>query len=264
MSRLEELQRGFAAALVDAAAPVPEPLAKRNDRNGETAIRRFNVYRNNVFASLIDVLGGRFPVVGRLVGQDFFRAMARVYVEQDPPRSPVLLRYGAGFPDFVASFAPVNSVPYLADVARLEWAWAIAYHAPDTEPLSLAGLASVGDDAEVTGLRLHPSLQLVGSLYPVVSIWELNAGEDNPASTGLLPEGEDALVLRPYLEVQVRKLPPGGLQFIRALRAEQSIGVAAVTALEAAARFDLAANLAGLMQSGAIVGIIADSSGPDS
>jgi len=255
MPRLEDLQRSFAAALVDAAAPVPVALAK----DGKAAIRRFNVYRNNVYASLIDVLAGRFPVVVRLVGDDFFRALARLYVEQEPPRSPVLLRYGAGFPDFVAGFPPAGSVPYLADVARLEWAWAEAYHAPDAQPLSLAGLAAVGQDAEVMGLRLHPSLHLVGSLYPVVSIWEMNVGSDDPARTRLPPEGEDALVLRPHLEVQVRKLPPGGLHFIQALLAEQSLGAAAMTALAAAPGFELSVNLAGLMQSGAIVGLIPNS-----
>ncbi|MGI8725488.1 MAG: HvfC/BufC N-terminal domain-containing protein [Methyloceanibacter sp.] len=259
MSRLKDLQQSFAAALVDAAAPVPSALAK----NGKTATRRFNVYRNNVYASLIDVLAGRFPVVVRVVGEDFFRALARIYVEQEPPRSPVLLRYGAGFPDFVAGFAPAGSVPYLADVARLEWAWAEAYHATDAQPLSLGSLAAVGQDAEVVGLRLHPSLQLVGSIHPVISIWELNAGRSDQAPTRLPPGGEDALVLRPYLEVQVRKLPPGGLHFIQALRAEQSIGAAAITALEAAPGFDLAANLAGLMQSGAIVGLIPNSAGPN-
>lgn len=255
MSRLEDLQRGFAAALVDAAAPVPEPLAKTGEGSGAPPTRRFNVYRNNLYASLIEVLAGRFPVVVRLVGEDFFRAMARLYVELEPPRSPVLLRYGAGFSDFVDSFPPAETVPYLADVARLEWAWAVSYHSADAEPLSLAGLAAVGNEAEVTGLKLHPSLQLVGSNYPVVSIWERNAREGDPTSTRLPHNGEDALLLRPYLTVEVRRLPPGGIQFIRALKNGQSIGRAAFTAFNAASEFDLAANLAGLMQSGAIVGL---------
>ena len=99
-----ELQQDFAAA----PARRRGRIAGRRLRASPAACRtrRFGVYRNNVYSSLIDVLQARFPVVSRLVGEEFFRAMARVYVEQEPPRSAVLLRYGASFPDFVASFAP--------------------------------------------------------------------------------------------------------------------------------------------------------------
>ncbi|WP_141701617.1 DNA-binding domain-containing protein, partial [Methyloceanibacter marginalis] len=85
-------------------------------RRGKSPSRRFAVYRNNVYASLIDVLGSRFPVSARLVGEEFFRAMARIYVAQTPPASPVLLHYGAEFADFVGTFPPASAVPYLACV----------------------------------------------------------------------------------------------------------------------------------------------------
>jgi hypothetical protein len=251
MRRFADLQREFAGAVLDPEAAVPAPVSRKA---GGVPSRRFGVYRNNVYASLIDVLAGRFPVVARLVGEEFFRAMARIYIEREPPRSAVLIRYGASFPDFFASFAPVASLPYLADLARLEWAWHAAYHAEDAAPLPLAELAGAVDRAEDAVLTLHPSLGVVRSLYPIVSIFELNTqGGDVP--TTRLEGGEDGLVARPRLNVELRLLPPGGASFILALKAEKSLGDAAATALGEAPGFDLEANLAGLIASGAIVGV---------
>jgi hypothetical protein len=245
------LQRAFADAVLDSAAAVPEPVTGKTEGMPS---RRFAVYRNNVYASLIDVLAGRFPVVGRLVGEDFFRAMARAYVAQEPPRSAVLIQYGSSFPAFIASFPPAAAVPYLADMASLEWAWHAAYHAADAAPLPLADLTRVADRAEEAVLTLHPSLAVVRSAYPIVSIFELNtqAGEVHPTR---LEGGEDALIVRPKLEVEIRRLPQGDASFVLALKQQKSLAESASLALHQEPGFDLEANLAGLIASGAIVGV---------
>lgn len=251
MGTATDNEAAFARALLDAEAAVPDGI---EGRGGGRAERRFSVYRNNVHASLVDVLAGRFPVSAKLVGEAFFRAMARIYVAKTPPDSAVLLRYGGGFADFVAGFPPAAPVPYLADVARLEWARHGAYHAADAEPLPQEALAALVPRAERLVLTLHPSLRLVRSDYPVVTIWELAArdGEDEPVR--LPAEGEDALVLRPALEVEVRRLPEGGAVFIQALQDGAQLPEAAVRASAVAPGFDLVASLAGLMRSGAIAG----------
>ena len=251
MSCLADVQRLFAGAVLDTTAAVPAPLTRQA---GGVPSRRFGVYRNNVYAGLVDVLAGRFAVVMRLVGDDFFRAVARVYVEAEPPRSAVLIRYGASFPAFVAAFPPAAAVPYLADVAALEWAWHAAYHAGDAAPMPLADLARAVERAEHAVLSLHPSLGVVRSLYPIVSIFELNTqGGEVPAMR--LQGCEDALVLRPRLKVEVRRLPQGGAPFILALKENRTLGDAAVIAAEEAPEFALETMLAGLIASGAIIGI---------
>jgi hypothetical protein len=233
---------------------VPVEVARKA---GGAPSRRFSVYRNNVYASLMDVLAGRFPVVARLVGEEFFRAMARSYIAREPPRSAVLIRYGASFPAFIASFAPAESVPYLVDIASLEWAWHAAYHAEDAAPLPTMDLARAVDHAEDAVLKLHPSLGVVRSSYPIVSIFELNSkkGEVPPTK---FHGGEDALVIRPRLAVEIRRLPEGGASFILALKESKALGEAAAIAAEEAPSFELRANLAGLIKSGAIVGAVAD------
>jgi hypothetical protein len=252
-----ETQKAFAGAVLDADAAVPASLTRKV--KGAPA-RRFGVYRNNVYAGLIDLLAGRFPVVARLVGEEFFRAMARDYVEREPPSSAVLLRYGAGFSDFIAGFPPAATVPYLADMAALEWLRHSAYHAADAAPLPLEALASAADRAADAVLTLHPSLGVVRSSYPIVSIYELNA-ESGDVPHARLAGSEDALVTRSGFEVEIRRLPDGGAPFILALKDGKPIGEAAILALRESSAFDLKANLAGLMASGAIVAVGAVASG---
>ena len=179
------------------------------------------------------------------------------FIEGEPPRSPVLLRYGAGFPAFVAGFPPAAPVPYLADMASLEWAWHAAYHAEDAAPLPLGDLARAVEHAEDAALSLHPSLGVVRSLYAIVSIFELNTQAGEVPATRL-EGGEDALVVRPKLEVEVRRLPPGGASFILALRETKALGEAAAIAANEVPGFELETNLAGLIASGAIIGVAVD------
>jgi len=240
------LQTSFADALLDADGPIPHGVMAHN----AAPARRFGVYRNNVVTSLVKALGSRFPVVENIVGQDFFAAMARIFVIEAPPRSPLLATYGDGFPAFVAAFEPARELPYLADVARLEAARTRAYHAADAAPVEADRFATL--DGEIAGdlrIALHPSTEIVRSAFPIVTIWAMNSGEQELAPIGNW-RGEDALVARPYLDVQVRTLPPGGAAFLLALAAGQSLREAAEAALADDRDFDLAYNLAGLIGSG--------------
>ena len=135
MPVLADLQAAFAGALLDPAKAAPTALSSSEGRRQS---RRFDVYRNNVTVSLVEALESAFPAVCRLVGAEFFKAAARVYVRQQPPRSPVMLFYGETFPEFLETFEPAAGVPYLGDVARLEWARLKAYHAADAAALPIA------------------------------------------------------------------------------------------------------------------------------
>ncbi len=247
-----DLQPAFAAALLGAEAPIPEAIAARY---ANPPLRRFNVYRNTIVVSLVEAMADAYPAVFRLVGDAFFRATARLFVIEHPPASPVLLGYGAGFADFLQNFPPAAGLPYLADVARLEWAWLAAYHAADAEPLDIAALGG-RDDAALDGATfdLHPSLGLVASAHPIVTIFAANR-RDEPVGAIDLSVAEDALVVRPEAEVVVRHLPAGGHAFIEALREGRTLGEAAEAGLTAASGFDLAANLSGLFTAGAVTAI---------
>ncbi len=247
------LQDEFATALLDAEKPIPPSVTSHTSR---TPAKRFAVYRNNVVVGLVNALRARFPVVEKIVGKDFFAAMARVFVIAHPPQSSLLMLYGDTFADFVATFEPASALPYLPDVARLEIARTRAYHAADLEPIDPARLRGL-DPQELRHVRvdLHPSLQVLRSRHPIVTIWAMNSGEAE-----LRPiddEGpEDALVVRARLEVAVRRLPPGGATFLGALSAGATLASAAESAAADCAQFDLTANLAGLIGSGATIDFV--------
>ncbi len=111
--------------------------------NGSEPSKRFSVYRSNVRGALVEALAVRYPVVQRLVGEDFFRVMSRDYALNNLPPSPVLIGYGENFPEFVEGFEPAATLPYLADVARLESAYWQAYHAADDAPLPAEAFAAI-------------------------------------------------------------------------------------------------------------------------
>jgi uncharacterized membrane protein YphA (DoxX/SURF4 family) len=175
MQQLAERQWEFGLAILNPAQPVPVGLA---GPGGQSSLRRFSVYRNNVVVGLIDVLKDAFPAVRRIVGDDFFKCLAHGYIVKEPPRSPILLEYGAGFPAFIAAFEPASPLPYLADVARLERSWTEAYHAPEAAPLDPASLTALApDDFAGLAFTAHPSLRTVRSQFPALTIWRMNAGD---------------------------------------------------------------------------------------
>lgn len=242
-----DYQERFAGALLDAERPVPAAVTSHTAR---TPQRRFAVYRNNVVAGLVAALRAQFPATEKIVGEEFFSAMARVYIATEPPRSPILVTYGEGFPDFIANFPPAVDVPYLGDVARLEVARTRAYHAADAAPVDRLRWEAL-DPNVLCGVRvaLHPSVQILRSAYPVVTIWAMNAGEATLAAIDDRP-AEDALVVRTDMQVEVRRLPGGGAAFLAALAAGACLGAAADSAAADHPEFDLAVNLAGLIGTG--------------
>ena len=252
MPWLAERQRDFAAALLDPALPVPTGLV---GPDGEPSQRRFAVYRNNVVVGLTETLNDAFPNVCRIVGSEFFRAMARAYVVSEPPHSPILLDYGAGFPNFIARFEPVAMLPYLSDVARIERAWTEAYHAPEAVPLDPMAFSEIeADRLPQIRLDLHPSVRIVRSPLPALTIWRMNIHDGVPGPVNFADGSEDALVVRAGSEVEVRSMPPGGADFLSALAAGESATEATKTALAVDNRFDVSANIGGLISAGVFVG----------
>lgn len=246
-------ETSFAAALLGADPTLPPGIIAHT---GAVPARRFAVYRNNVMASLAAALARRYPVIERLGGGEFFGAMARQFVMQRPPRSPLLAQYGDDFADFIAAFEPARELPYLAEVARLEAARTRAYHAEDATPLGADDFAII--DADALGdirLELHPSAAILRSPFPIVTIWAMNSGELElqPIETG---RGEDALVVRPHLDVEIRALPPGGAAFLQSLADGLPLRNAIDVALADHAGFDLTGSLAGLIGSGVVRAIL--------
>lgn len=176
------------------------------------ATRRFDVYRNNVMSSLVNAMRDGFVVVHRLVGEEFFAAMATEYVRRAPPTSPCLTLFGADFSEFIEAFPPAASVPYLADIARLEYALRSAYHAADVAPLPADALAR--DDIADARLTLAPAVRVIRSDFPIYAIWRANIDRTKPSSgTG----AQCVLVTRPDWDPIAEPISPEDAAFVEAL-----------------------------------------------
>ncbi|SNY91582.1 Putative DNA-binding domain-containing protein [Cohaesibacter sp. ES.047] len=248
-------QKAFSDALLAPDLPIPSGVI--GPSRMKKAQKRFGIYRNNVVSSLTEALAAAFPTIHQLVGDDFFRAMARVYITTHPPRSPMLASYGATFGDFLDGFEPVGQLPYLGDVARLEHAWLRSYNAADAPSLDPAELQRI--DPEQLGaliFDLHPSAELLSSSHPAYSIWAAHKSDD-PASAiaNVASIPEDTLITRPEWDVMVVSLPAGGHDFIHALMTGHPLGEAAERAANNNEAFDFALNLGGLLETGAIASI---------
>lgn len=252
MPGLTELQRTFAAALRD---PRRSPPVQVRGPGSSPGGRRFDVHRNNITVSLVEALEASYPAVRRLVGEEYFAAVAREYVRAHPPRSPVLLHYGSGFGEFLDAFPPVAVVPYLGDVARLEWARVAALHAADAAPVPLGELAGIAEqDLERLVLRMHPSLAVIGSRWPVASLWRACC-EDEGNEEVHMHEPQDVAVLRPAWRVSMHTLPTGCADFVGRLQRGRGLGEAASGAADRHPDFDLADSVGRLFGMGGVAAI---------
>ena len=229
---------GFAAALLDPNLAVPSGLV---DPSGRPAGKRFDVYRNNVVASLSSALADGFPAVHALVGAEFFSAMAGVYVRVHPPNDPRMMYFGAQMPAFLEGFGPVAHLAYLPDVARLELALRASYHAANAEGLTAERLAALPQDQlEAMHFPLVPSARLIRSPHPVLSIWRRATDVGAPAPVA---EAQDVLIARPDFDPAPHALGPGGFAFFTGLSDGLTLAEAAALATAKAPDFDLSAAL---------------------
>jgi hypothetical protein len=221
MPSLRETQLAFAARVFDGAGPVAP---------------REQIYRNNVFISLAGALADVYPVVRRLVGERFFDPLARRYVRNHPSPSGNLHDFGRHFPGFVLAMEELRGLPYLPDVAALEWACHESFHAADAPAFDFTRVTDAGEARP----RLHPAARLVASRYPVAAIWQANQEEDVPL-VDLDAGGDWLAVSRRELQVEIVRLAPGELALLAALRDGMSLGEACEAALAAEPALELPA-----------------------
>ncbi len=232
MPSLLEVQRQLREVLVGGDVRPPGWIRGPDD----TAAERLAVYRNTVATALARALRLNFPTVARLVGDEFFDGMAQVFARQELPAAADLDAYGAGLPAFVQAFEACAGIPYLPDIARLDWAVAKALHAPDVEPLAVDALAGL-DNTQAAGLRFaaHPAVSLLASEFPVDEIWRgvLEQDEDAMAAVDLASGPVHLLVERVDDAARVLRVAAPEWRFAAALAAGEPLGQLLSTLAEA-------------------------------
>jgi hypothetical protein len=235
MLALHELQARFEDSLLATEDPTLLDLV---EADGLDARARLAVYRHHVLTTLTAALEAAYPVVCRLVDKRFFAYAADAFIRRHPPAGPCLGEYGAILPDFLASFPACEGLPYLPDVARLEWAVHMAAQQSAAALLDPARLQRVdpSDMAELSFVP-DPSLALLASPWPVDKIWRAHhEGEALPRLGG----GSVCLQIQAAREnVTIRVLEPATYAFRDALVRGLTLGEAAGLALESHPSFNL-------------------------
>jgi hypothetical protein len=243
MPSLRELQAAFAAAILDG-------------KSGPLPADRLRIYRNNVFLSFEGALKDVYPVLARLVGPQFFRQLARRFIREHPSRSGNLHDFGRELPRFVGELPEAAELPYLADVAALEWSWHESFHAADGIALDAQRLAAVPEnELESLRLDLHPTVRLVASRYPVLAIWSANREANADAEIRLDAGGDFLLVARPELDVMVERASAGEFAFLEALADGMALGLACEAAYYAEPALDIGAAMARFVAGRIITGV---------
>lgn len=256
--QLPELQRAMRASLLGATAG---PLLACIEADAISAEERLSIYRNTIAGTLAKALRLNFPAVEKLVGAEFFARCAADYVQREPPRNAYLNDFGVGFADFLAEDAHAAALPYLPDVARLEWAVSRALLAESPPAADLAALATV-EGASQSQLRFiaHPSVTLLTLEFPADVIWQAVLAADEAALAAVDPSGlrVHLLIERLGSDLSVRRLGAAEWNFARALCEGTPLGIA----LAAHADLDVQGQLALHLAQGRLCGWQLDSDTP--
>ncbi|UEO00450.1 DNA-binding domain-containing protein [Acidiferrobacter thiooxydans] len=182
------------------------------------------VYRNNILEGFRAGLKDIYRTTAALVGDDCFQALAHDYVRETPSLCGDRSAYGIQFSDWLAEHHAVRQLVYLVDVARLDWACHEAHNAADT----------------FLRCGVHATVRMVGSAYPLWSIWRVCQDPESEAVLDLdRASGEQVLVARPHDAVVIRALDPAEAIWYRALLRGRSLRQAIVIAQDAAPGEDI-------------------------
>jgi hypothetical protein len=252
MPALHELQMEFRKALLGGGADRLRGLIRDDRLPLDT---RLDIYRNNVFVSLKQVLRDTFAVVCRLVDQRFFLYATDEFIRIAPPEQACLHAYGGRFADFLAGFPPCRDLVYLPDVARLEWLINVAAHAPDAAPIPPTTLNSVVEvEAPSLVFRLDPSLGYLESRWPIDQIWHANQPEADTQATVDLNVGGARLEVRRYGETALfRRLDPATFVLRSMLARGHRLEAATEAALAADPSFEFTPAFADLFIDGYVI-----------
>jgi hypothetical protein len=179
MPALRELEQAFGAFML---SENDDAVCSHIVEDGFSAAERFRIYRNTCRSTLVETLRMTYPAVARLVGRDFFDTAGGKFIAAHPPRDGYLNEYGGAFADFLATFGPASSLPYLADVARFEWALGLAANAADAPVLDPGALVEVDPECHAT-LRFepHPSVRFLALAFPADQIADAVLSGDDAA-----------------------------------------------------------------------------------
>jgi hypothetical protein len=261
MLALLDLQRTFAQALMgEGNVELPFLIKAR----GMNPASRLAIYRVNVKTRLSAAIATAYPVVCELVGQGFFDYSINSFIRTTPPATSCLAEYAAGFATFLEGFSAADTVPYLADVARLEWAICQAARSAPRQPVPrdahvevLKAYLERGVDAAGIALKTSPCVKFMSSRYPIDEIWRSHQ-EPGSVRHVNLSEGSVYLQVCGGERIHLRRLNRARWTFRAALAQGQTLGEACEAAASVDDKTDWADEISRVLEDDCIVEVAHD------
>jgi uncharacterized protein (UPF0276 family) len=232
-------QQAFATGLFNAAESAPALAAFK----GGASEHRYALYRGNLVATWNKTLASAYPVITQLVGEEFFGGLSQEYGRAHPSASGDLNEFGSHFAAFLAGFPHTASLPYLSDMARLEWAMHRAHYAPDAPAMTSSDLSAIApDQLEDCHLPLRPAFSVIASEWNVVPLW-LAHQPGGPPFPDEMAAASYGLIARPRWKTALVPLSRASHAALAVLHDGGSFGAAFDAAFEIDEEFDVAAQL---------------------
>src|SRR5262245_30856413 len=221
--RLADLQGAYRHYLLTGES---EKLAPAILADAFDGAERIGIYRNNFLVGLGEGLKANFPVTQLLLGAAFFEQAARRFILAHPPRRPCLFEYGAKFPDYLRELPELSALPYVAEVARFEFARITAYNAPVERAVTAEILAGLPPDRlDSLPIRLAWHTQIIAVTAPVLDLWNAHqAPEPDLSAIDMNPRPHSLLVCRPERMLVVQELDAAAACFLSAARETATLG----------------------------------------
>ena len=254
MLPLETLQRVMTASILSQTS---SRLGSKLQAGNANPVNRFGIYRNNTLISLTQSLKANFPVTVRLVHESFFHWVVQEFIRRFPPEEARLSSYGAKLPAYLAGLPACRSVPYVAEVARLEWAICTSLHAEERDSCSIERLSRLGSAVGDARLLLQPTLQLIPARWPTIDIWNAHQGSVVELPGGIIRRPTYAQVTRIADRIRLASLSTGRCAFRRSLARGLSLKAAIRLAVSRDRSFAPGAELASLFGENLVTDVVA-------
>jgi hypothetical protein len=258
MLPLDTLQKIMTASILSGTST---RLGRELGAGKADPFRQFAIYRNNSLISLTKALETNFPVTVRLVDERFFRWVAQDFIRRHPPCEARLSNYGGELPRFLARHPSCRGVPYVAEVARLEWSISTSLHRQELQPCLADALTGLGSEASAARLILQPTSDFIPTRWPAFDIWTAHQSETVELPSTITRKTSYVQVIRRDSRVLLTSLPAGRFAFRRGLARGSTLLAAVQRAISRDPLFAPATELALLFSESLVTRVLTNREG---
>jgi len=231
---LRELQQWMQSRIRPTAGTLSTELERHvNSQRGTPGVERLSVYAGGYVARTQQALAEAYEAVHHVLGERAFAELAQRYAARFSSHDYNLSFRGRHLSEFLTTDPLTVRLPFLPDLARLEWFISQAFHAfeqPPLDPASLSGFSLDGDRARVV---FQPSVGVIASAWPIVDIWEARTRPREEVDIDLINRPQRVLVFRDGLTVRCELLEERPYALLDALLAGRTLGEACETLAQA-------------------------------